>query len=147
MDLIDRYLRAVKFWLPSEQKQDIIAELSEDLHSQIEDKESELGRPLNDAEVEAILKEGGPSMLVAQQFLPQRYLIGPALFPMYWFVLKLGWLFFFGPGSSWGSATICLLAGIFRVCWSRSCMPSSLPLQRSQEYLRCSNARMQKPDL
>jgi hypothetical protein len=97
MDLIDRYLQAVKFWLPSEQKRDIIAELSEDLHSQIEDKESELGRPLNDAEVEAILKKGGPPMLVAQQYLPQRYLIGPALFPMYCFVLKLGWLFFFGP--------------------------------------------------
>ena len=60
MDLIDRYLQAVKFWLPSEQKQDIVAELSEDLHSQVEDKESELGRPLSGAEVEAILKKGGP---------------------------------------------------------------------------------------
>ena len=97
MELLDRYLKAVKFWLPSEQKQDIIAELSEDIRSQIEDKESELGRPLNDAEVEVILKKGGPPMLVAQRYLPQRYLIGPALFPMYWFVLRLGWLFFFGP--------------------------------------------------
>ena len=44
MELLDRYLKAVKFWLPSDQKQDIIAELSEDLRSQIEDKESELGR-------------------------------------------------------------------------------------------------------
>jgi hypothetical protein len=97
MELLDRYLKAVQFWLPSDQKQDIIAELSEDIRSQIDDKESELGRPLNDAEVEAILKKGGPPMLVAQRYLPQRYLIGPALFPMYWFVLRLGWLFFFGP--------------------------------------------------
>lgn len=97
MELLDRYLKAVQFWLPSEQKPDIIAELSEDLHSQIDDKESELGRPLTDAEVEAVLKKGGPPMLVAQRYHPQRYLIGPALFPMYWFVLKLGWLFFFGP--------------------------------------------------
>jgi hypothetical protein len=97
MELLDRYLKAVKFWLPSEQKQDIIAELSEDIRSQIEDKESELGRQLSDAEVEAILKKSGNPMLVAQRYLPQRYLIGPALFPMYWFVLKLGWLFFFGP--------------------------------------------------
>jgi hypothetical protein len=97
MELLDRYLKAVRFWLPSEQKQDIIAELSEDLHAQFEDKESELGRPLNEAEVEAILKKGGSPMLVAQRYHPQRYLIGPALFPMYWFVLKLGWLFFFGP--------------------------------------------------
>jgi hypothetical protein len=97
MELLDRYLKAVQFWLPSEQKQDIIAESSEDLRSQIEDKESELGRPLNEAEVKAILKKGGPPMLVAQRYLPQRYLIGPALFPMYWFVLKLGWLFSFTP--------------------------------------------------
>jgi hypothetical protein len=97
MEILDRYLKAVKFWLPSEQKQDIIAELSEDLHSQIEDKESELGRPLNDAEVDAFLKKLGPPMLVAQRYLPPRYLIGPALFPMYWFVLRLGWLCIYGP--------------------------------------------------
>jgi len=97
MEILDRYLKAVKFWLPSEQKQDIIAELSEDIRSQIEDKESELGRPLNDAEVDAILKKVGPPMLVAQRYLPPRYLIGPALFPMYWFVLRLGWLCIYGP--------------------------------------------------
>src|SRR6266851_6223859 len=97
MDLIDRYLKAVKVWLPSEQKQDIVAELSEDIRSQIEDKESELGRQLNDAEVEAILKKGGPPMLVAQRYLPPRYLIGPALFPTYWMVLRLSWLCFYGP--------------------------------------------------
>lgn len=97
MEILDRYLKAVKFWLPSEQKQDIIAELSEDIRSQIDDKESELGRPLNEAEVDAILKQGGPPMLVAQRYLPPRYLIGPALFPMYWFVLRLGWLCIYGP--------------------------------------------------
>jgi len=35
MELLERYLQAVKFWLPNEQKQDTIAELSEDLRSQI----------------------------------------------------------------------------------------------------------------
>jgi hypothetical protein len=97
MEIIDRYLKAVKFWLPSEQKQDIIAELSDDIRSQIEEKESELGRALNDTEVEAILKKVGAPMLVAQRYLPQRYLIGPALFPIYWMVLKLNWLCFYGP--------------------------------------------------
>jgi hypothetical protein len=97
MELLDRYLKAVKFWLPSEQKQDIIAELSEDLHSQIEDKESDLGRPLNDAEVDAILKKVGPPMLVAQRYLPPRYLIGPALFPTYSMVLRFSWLCIYGP--------------------------------------------------
>jgi hypothetical protein len=31
MELLERYLQAVKFWLPKKQKQDIIAELSEDI--------------------------------------------------------------------------------------------------------------------
>ena len=57
MELLDRYLQAVRFWLPKAQQQDIIAELSSDLHSQIEDRETELGRPLNEAELEAILKK------------------------------------------------------------------------------------------
>jgi hypothetical protein len=37
-DLVDRYLQAVRFWLPASQKQDLSAELSEDLHSQIDEK-------------------------------------------------------------------------------------------------------------
>jgi hypothetical protein len=89
MELLDRYLQAVRFWLPKAHQQDIIAELSEDLRSQIEDKETELGRPLNDDEVESILKRCGTPMLVASRYRPQTQLIGPALFPIYTFVMKL----------------------------------------------------------
>jgi hypothetical protein len=89
MELLDRYLQAVEFWLPRRQKKDIIAELSEDLGSQIEEKESELGRKLNDGEVEAILKRCGPPLRVALRYRPQQYLIGPALFPIYKFVLAV----------------------------------------------------------
>ncbi len=88
-DLIDRYLQAVGFWLPRDQKQDILAELSEDLHSQIEDREEELGRTMTESEVADLLRKRGRPMLVAGQFLPQRGLIGPALFPVYVFVLKI----------------------------------------------------------
>ena len=89
MELIERYLQAVKFWLPKAQKQDIIAELSEDIYSQVEEKESELGRKLSDLEVEMILKQRGRPVLVANRYQPQRYLIGPVLFPIYTFVLKM----------------------------------------------------------
>ena len=88
MELVDRYLQAVKFWLPRNQKDDIIAELSEDLRSQIEDKEAELGRKLADSEVEPILKRCGSPMAVAERYLPQRSLIGPALFPIYSVVIR-----------------------------------------------------------
>ena len=57
MDLIDRYLQAVKFWLPKAQQQDILQELSVDIQSQVEDKEAELGHKLNEVEVADLLKK------------------------------------------------------------------------------------------
>ena len=97
MELLDRYLQAVKFWLPKKQKQDIIAELSEDLRSQIEDREAELGRNLNESEIEALLKQRGRPVLVANRFLPQESLVGPVLFPIYLLVLKMVAAFYMVP--------------------------------------------------
>src|ERR1700761_8375008 len=88
-NLLNRYLQAVGFWLPRRQKDAILAELSEDLRSQIEDREESLGRSLDDAEMAAILKQRGRPILVAGRFMPQRSLIGPALYPIYVFVLKI----------------------------------------------------------
>lgn len=89
MDLLNRYLHAVRFWLPKAQQEDIIAELGEDLRSQIDEREAALGHPLDDNGVSAILTQRGHPMLVAAQYLPQHSLIGPALFPIYRFILKL----------------------------------------------------------
>ena len=89
MELLDRYLQAVGFWLPRKQKKDILAELSEDLRSQIEEKEAELGRKLTECDLEALLKQRGRPVLVANHYLPQQYLIGPTLFPIYRFVLGI----------------------------------------------------------
>src|SRR5580658_669577 len=97
MELVDRYMQAVKFWLPRAEKDDIIAELSEDLRSQIEEKEAELGRKLSDADVEPILKRCGSPMAVAERYLPQRSLIGPALFPIYSVVIRALLFYFLLP--------------------------------------------------
>jgi hypothetical protein len=97
MELIDRYLQAVRFWLPKNQKQDIIAELSEDIRSQVEDREADLGRKLNQTEVAELLQQRGRPVLVANRFLPQESLIGPTLFTIYKFVLKMVALFYMLP--------------------------------------------------
>jgi hypothetical protein len=104
MELIERYLQSVKFGLPKNQKHDIIAELAEDLHSQIQDQEAAWGRPLTQEEVAAILRKYGHPMQVALRYQPPRYLIGPQVFPMYIFVLKLIWMCFFGPWLAIGIA-------------------------------------------
>lgn len=89
MELLDRYLQAVRFWLPRAQQNDIIAELGDDLRSQIEDRESSLGRPLSEDELVALLKQAGHPLWVAGRYQKQQALIGPVLFPLYSFVLKI----------------------------------------------------------
>ncbi len=88
MELVDRYLQEVRFWLPKAQQEDIVAELSEDIQSQIEEKEAGLGRKLNEAEVEGILQRWGNPMLLAERYQPHKQLIG-RLFPEYWLTLRL----------------------------------------------------------
>jgi hypothetical protein len=89
MEMLERYLKAIEFWLPEGQKQDILAEISEDLHSQIEERQTAFGRALSGAELEALLKQRGRPMLVANRYRPQCSLIGPNWFPTYVFVLKI----------------------------------------------------------
>jgi len=88
MDLLERYLQAVGQYLPEASKDDTMAELRENLLAQMEDRAEELGRPLNDGDVAAILLEHGKPEKVALRYLPQRSLIGPTVFPFYMFTLR-----------------------------------------------------------
>jgi len=89
MEILDRYLEAVKKHLPWQRQDDIVAELRANLESQLEEKESELGRPLTAQEAEEWLKQLGAPMQMAAPYQPQQYLIGPAVFPIYRTVLKI----------------------------------------------------------
>ncbi len=89
MDLLDRYVHAVKTHLLPGQGDDIAEELGANLQARIDDREAELGRSLNDDELEALLKEHGHPRLVAARYRPRQYLIGPVTFPYYWTVLQL----------------------------------------------------------
>lgn len=128
LELIKRYLQAVRFWLPKTVRQDdLLVELGEDLRSQIEARESELGHAVDNIEVSAILKRCGAPMVVAARLGPKRYLIGPTLYPIYTFVLKmvLLWImvpvfiFIVGPtnivrsAGDWGTAIAATLANLW----------------------------------
>lgn len=89
MELLDRYLEAVKKHLPWERQDDIIAELKANLEAQLEEKESELGRPLTAQEAEEWLKQLGSPLQMAAHYRPPQYLIGPAVFPIYRTVMKI----------------------------------------------------------
>jgi hypothetical protein len=107
MDIVERYLQSVGFWLPKAQKKDIVAELSEDIRSEMEERESRLGRALNDVEVAGILRQRGRPIVVANRYMPQRHVIGPVLYPAYAFVLKVVCLCYLCP---WVLVWVCLVA-------------------------------------
>jgi len=128
LEMVDRYLQAVRFWLPKTRRQeDLLAELGEDLRSQIEDKEGELGRALDKDEISEILKRCGAPMVVASRLGPKRQLIGPTLYPIYTFVLKMvvlwilvpAFLFIVGlvnlanSNGDWGKAIVATMGGLW----------------------------------
>ena len=90
MDLVDRYLSTIRWNLPrAANADDVIAELRDLIASRIEDREESLGRALSDGEVSALLRGFGHPLVVAARYGPQQSLIGPDLFPFYWFCLKV----------------------------------------------------------
>src|SRR5215467_9553188 len=108
MELLDRYLHAVRFWLPKAHQNDIIEELRDDLSSQIEEKESSLGREVTEDELAAILQYAGNPMRVAARYQKGQTLVGPELFPLYKFVLMIVALGYLVP---WG------IGWLARIAW------------------------------
>ena len=83
MDLIDRYLAAVRRHLPRQAQDDIIQELSDSLRSEVEEREQGAGHCLTADEQAELLKKHGHPWVMAGRYAPQRHLIGPELFPFY----------------------------------------------------------------
>lgn len=104
MELLDRYLQAVRKYLPNKRQDDIIAELRVNMESQIEDRESELGRRLTQGEFEDFLRKMGAPVMVASRYQPQQYLIGPKLFPLYFYVLRIA--------VAWAAIIYCIVMAV-----------------------------------
>jgi len=96
MDLLRSYVKAVRRYLPRGQRDDIVAELTEELRSEIEAREADLDHPLRDHEQMAVFTAYGNAMIVARRYRQKGMslslgweLIGPELFPMYLIILGL----------------------------------------------------------
>lgn len=89
MDLIDRYLTAIRWNLSGAKANDIIAELRDVIASRIEDREEALGRALTRDETSELLRDFGHPLVVAGRYGSQQWLIGPDTFPFYFFALKI----------------------------------------------------------
>ena len=89
MDLVESYLKAVAAQLPKATRDDIVAELRDEIMGRLEALEDRLGRTPSDDEVEALLREVGHPLTVAARYRsgPQA-LIGPELYPWWLFAVK-----------------------------------------------------------
>jgi polyvinyl alcohol dehydrogenase (cytochrome) len=90
MDIVERYLKSVRRYLPATDRDDIVAELYANLSAEIDDREIALGRKLDVPECEALLSAHGHPVAVAlryrsvgQTFAFGKQIVGPVLFPFY----------------------------------------------------------------
>jgi hypothetical protein len=90
VQLLDRYLQALRIFLPRDKREDILKELSEDIRSEAEEQEAALGRSLNEAEQTAIVRRIGHPLMVASRYTRPGHLIGPVIFPLYRLFLIVG---------------------------------------------------------
>lgn len=119
MDLIDRYLVAVRRHLPRPLQKDIVEELAGNLRSEAEEAEQRLGRALTADDQSALLKKHGHPWVVASRYLPQQYLVGPALYPYYRqaLVIVLFWVVL--PISLGGGALAAIYSPDSTRVWAR----------------------------
>lgn len=89
MSLIDRYISAIGEQLPRKSRIDIETEIRSILEDMLEEKSNSLGRPIDDEMIIDLLKEYGSPEKVAATYLPEKYLIGPKLYPSFSLVLKI----------------------------------------------------------
>jgi len=87
-DLVEHYLLQLRSLLPAKQREDIATELRESIRGAVAERERELGRALSDDELASVLKGYGHPLLIAGRYLPIQELIGPRLFPFYWYALQ-----------------------------------------------------------
>lgn len=88
-ELIERYVYQVGQQLPRKKQADIQLELRSLLHDTLEERAAAAGKEPTEKMVADILHEFGRPETMAAQYRPERYLIGPKLFPHFLFTIRL----------------------------------------------------------
>ncbi|MCX6065995.1 MAG: hypothetical protein NT121_09600 [Chloroflexi bacterium] len=89
MNLIDRYVTEVGKRLPRKSRADIETEIRSTLEDMLEENAAKVGRPADDEMVKKLLVDYGAPDKVAATYQPERYLIGPKMFPIFMLVFKI----------------------------------------------------------
>jgi hypothetical protein len=88
-DLVDRYVDAVKRYLPARCREDVGAELRNILEEKLESAAQHSGQPPSDDEIARVLREHGHPYQVALAYHPRRALVSERAYPLYRRVLGI----------------------------------------------------------
>lgn len=86
---IDRYVAQVGRSLPQSKRSDIEKEIRSLVEDMLEDRSQAEGRAVDEEMTLAVLQEMGEPDKVAAGYLPEKYLIGPRLYPLFMLVLRI----------------------------------------------------------
>lgn len=89
MQLLDRYIESIAQKLPRRERLDVASEIRSTLQDMLEDRSQAAGRPVDEAMLREALAEYGSPARVAATYLPERYLVGPQLYPIFILVVKI----------------------------------------------------------
>ena len=87
--IIERYLAAVSEILPTKLRKDTVTEIRSLIQDALDDHSKTEGRAPDDEMMVAVLKQFGPPESIVAPYLPERYLIGPSMFPTFILVLRI----------------------------------------------------------
>ncbi len=89
MNLLDRYISEIGENLPRKSRSDIETEIRSTLEDMLEDCSAASGCPVDDEMTMDLLKDYGAPEKIAATYQPEKYLIGPKLYPSFILVLKI----------------------------------------------------------
>ena len=89
IELVDRYVAEIGKNLPRKNRLDIEAEILTAIEDMLTERCRKAGRPVDEQMIVEVLKEYGSPTQVAASYQPERYVIGPKLFPSFLTVLQV----------------------------------------------------------
>jgi len=88
-DLIDRYIAEIGSYLPRKIRLDLKAEILSTVEDMLTERSQKTGKPVDEEMTVEILKEYGAPWKVAASYQPERFLIGPRLYPSFLTVIQV----------------------------------------------------------
>jgi len=87
--MIERYLAAVSEILPAKQREETVKEIRSLIQDALDDRSKTEEREPDEKMMTEVLKQFGPPEKIVAPYLPEKYLIGPRLFPAFITVVKI----------------------------------------------------------